>query len=148
MTRAPILQYELKRGRGVMTESLRKRNVPTALPYRTIGRWISIIPRTILLPVLLLGLVGCSTMRPEPQSHRAVQTTRTDLFDIRQARKTLIGKTPQLVVAAVGRPDHQAGGGNWEWWTYEGEFHDLVTQRTVHEVTLVFRNGKLLDITY
>ena len=108
-----------------------------------------VIRRVILSAALaLLGLAGCTTMPPDPQAQRDVQSSRYDWLDIRQARNTLIGKPPQQVVHTIGRPDREAGGGHWEWWTYENRFHDLITRRTIRDVTLVFRDGTLVDITY
>jgi len=105
--------------------------------------------RAILLPVVALMLfVGCATVPTIQQTQQDGQDHRHNRFDIRQARTSLIGKTPEQVVRAVGSPDRQAGGGNWEWWMYENRFQDIITQRTINVVTFVFRDGVLLDITY
>jgi hypothetical protein len=123
-----------------------KTNMSTAV-CRAIWSWIT--KRASLVAVVaLLGIAGCSTMRSAPQTTPAISAKRNGLFDVREARKSLLGKSPQLVVRVIGDPDRQAAGGHWEWWTYENRFHDSVTQRTIPQVTLVFRNGALMDITY
>ena len=96
----------------------------------------------------LVGLAGCTTTKPETEAPRAAATTPRDLLDVHQARKNLLGKPRLVVLQTIGSPDRQAGGGKWEWWTYENRFHDTITHRTIHDVTLVFRGGKLVDITY
>lgn len=116
---------------------------------RNIGQKSGGTLRMILLPVLvLLIFIGCATTRTTSEPQGESQTHPHDLTDIRQAKKILIGKPPPQVVQTIGSPDREAGGGHWEWWTYENRFHDLVTHRTIREVTLVFRNGALVDITY
>jgi hypothetical protein len=70
------------------------------------------------------------------------------LFDIRAGPKTLVGKTPQTVVLVLGRPDHEFGSQRWEWWTYDNQFYDSLTRRRIGKVTLVFHDGKVMDITY
>jgi hypothetical protein len=104
---------------------------------------------TRLMLVVMMGLVvGCGSLQTGVDGARTQSIKRAELLDVRAARKQLPGKTMADVLRAVGRPDRQAGNSEWEWWTYEEAFFDPITKRTLPVVTFVFRDGRLLDITF
>ena len=105
---------------------------------------MKIISGGLLMAVLML--TSCAS--PPDQTQTQAAALANNAFDVRQARHDLIGKTPQDVVQLLGSPDHQAGKDQWEWWTYQGKFHDSVTHKVLDAVTFVFQNGKVLDLNY
>lgn len=102
-----------------------------------------------LAPVLIVSLVaGCAGLPSESESSRAKPMPRSKVLDIRAAQEQLAGKTMPEVLRAVGSPSRQNGNSEWEWWTYEETFFDPITQRILPVVTLVFRDGRLLEISF
>jgi hypothetical protein len=102
----------------------------------------------LILLVAAWVFAGCATAPPETRGPavRSRQSVRT--FDIRAASTELVGKTPEAIVRLLGRPDRMFGNEHWEWWTYENEFHDSITGKVLGSVTLVFHNGRLVDVTF
>jgi hypothetical protein len=104
--------------------------------------------RIFLFLMVVLFFAGCAsapTATQEPAT-RARQSATT--FDIHVATKELFGKTPQEIVHDLGRPNREFGYEHWQWWTYDYQFYDSITQRVLPAVTLVFHNGKLADVTF
>jgi hypothetical protein len=104
---------------------------------------------TILMLTMLAGIfVGCSSQSSSTVAQPTWAGQRRELIDVRATQTRLSGKTMAEVVAAIGRPDHQAGDDQWDWWTYDEKFYDPITKRTLTEVTLVFFKGHLLEVTF
>jgi len=101
-----------------------------------------------MLVLLMSWAAGCVSQPRGTDEPRAKPVSRTEGLDIRTARKQLSGKTMAEVLRAVGRPDRQTGNSEWEWWTYEEAFFDPITKRVLPVVTFVFREGRLVDVTF
>jgi len=103
----------------------------------------------LLLLVATLIVDGCVTGPTGPPPPPRVRHRRNAArVDIHTAAREFAGQPPQSILRALGRPDRQFGDEHWEWWVYDDAFYDPVTQQVLESVTLAFRDGKLVDITY
>ena len=103
----------------------------------------------VLVAAIAAGLfAGCSSLPRGEDESQAPVANRAHQLDVRSARTQLTGKTMTEVLNAVGSPDRQNGNTEWERWTFEARFYDPITQRTLPVVTFIFRDDRLLDITY
>jgi hypothetical protein len=102
--------------------------------------------KALLALTAVLVLAGCASVTSPPETAEARQAAGT--LDVRATGKQLTGKTPAEVLPALGRPEREYGNEHWEWWIYENKFYDGVTGKTLGTVTVVFHDGKVVDLTY
>ena len=67
-----------------------------------------------------------------------------------QFRALVLGKTPDGVTGAVGKPDETSGGGPARAgaWTYHGRTADPATGKPDAAATLTFENGAVASVTF
>jgi hypothetical protein len=109
---------------------------------------MKMIGKFLTVTLLSGAVVGCSSQLSTTGATPARLVERRHLVDVRTTQTQLARKSMPKVVAAVGRPDRQAGNDKWDWWIYEARFYDPITGRTLPEVTLVFFEGHLVEVTF
>ena len=64
-------------------------------------------------------------------------------------KRIVLGKTPEQVIAAIGRPDVQGGaeGDGPEWWHYHERVRNPVTGKA-NGVTLKFVGGRVTEVEW
>ncbi|HKB06220.1 MAG TPA: hypothetical protein VKD90_28760 [Gemmataceae bacterium] len=137
------------------------------LPYR---RRTS--PAVILLIVVsgasLLGIAFCAGLlavtwvsAPQPAGPPvAVQVDEPAVKDAelvggtrrvytrQEFQDLVVGKTPDEVIAAVGKPDDSTEDGDGVRWTYAGRVRDPAPGKSAGNPVVVFRDGKAAEVRY
>jgi hypothetical protein len=69
---------------------------------------------------------------------------QTQQLTVPQLRDLVVGKTPDEVIAAVGRPGATSEEGEWsgQEWRYFHRFIDPISQKPTAWTTLLFTKGK------
>lgn len=62
-------------------------------------------------------------------------------------RKAVVGKTPDEVIATVGRPDRTDDLGGIAWY-YRDRTRDPVSLKTDSSAQVVFENGRVVRVNY
>ena len=101
-----------------------------------------------ILSALIVGVVGCRHLGSVSETGEPTTTNRNSRRNIREVRARVIGKTRAEVVRVLGTPDRIFGSGEREWWIYNDRFYDPITRLNLHQVTLIFRKGKLEDVSF
>ncbi|HKB00996.1 MAG TPA: hypothetical protein VKD90_02200 [Gemmataceae bacterium] len=63
-------------------------------------------------------------------------------------RELVIGKTPDEVIAAVGKPDRTVESGTAVFWYYDARTTNPATGKTDKKAQVVIRYGKAAEINY
>jgi hypothetical protein len=118
--------------------------------------------------VLLLGAVACAGLglvwfraaeevrqdeaaaRAEAKSGPAavVIDKAQHLYTREEFWQLVIGKTPDEVRAALGKPDEVKEDGDEVRWTYRGRIKDPEPGKAAPTPVVVFRDGKAAEVTY
>jgi hypothetical protein len=82
---------------------------------------------------------------PGQAKTKAAEGKRVYIRD--EFRQLVMGKTPDEVLAAVGRPDETAEGGGVTRWTYRDRVRAAPGEGAASPV-VVFRDGKAAEVVY
>jgi hypothetical protein len=115
----------------------------------------------LVLSVAACGALGFFWTRAAVQEERAVQAEAeaevaagkaakgTQRVHTRQEFRDLVtGKTPDEVIAAVGKPDDTREEGDLTRWTYGGRVQDPGPGQPAADPVVVFRAGKAAEVQY
>ena len=109
---------------------------------------------TILTALFAAVLTGCQD-RPAggvsggASGSAAVTDTVTHTTYTREKfRELVIGKTPDEVIAAVGKPDRTVESGTAVFWYYDARTTDPATGQADKKAQVVIRNGKAAEVNY
>jgi hypothetical protein len=109
-------------------------------------------PRAVALVVVCLVLVvGCGQSSNPPASALVSSSTRPaapKTWTREEFRKLVMGKTPDEVIAAVGRPDkiHDDQGG--QSWYYDQRTIETLNDTIDNRVRLRIEGGRVVDVSY
>jgi len=123
-----------------------------------------LIVALILGSVLLVVVAGCAVLgfaftRAVQVADEAVQAeaeARPDaakgetkrVYTRQEFRELVMGKTPDEVIAAVGKPDRTADDDNSQVWRYDERTRDPVTGKADDNTHVYFENGKVTRVSY
>lgn len=102
-------------------------------------------PTIVFLALLVVCLAGCQD-RPAGNGVAATTTTKTYTRD--EFRKLVVGKTPDEVIAAVGRPDSTQDSGRDPTWYYDSRTRDPVSGKIDFHAQVIFQDGKVVRVNY
>src|SRR4029453_17557516 len=63
-------------------------------------------------------------------------------------RELVIGKTPDEVIAVVGKPDRTVESSTAVFWYYDGRTADGATGKADKKAQIIIRNGKAAEVNY
>ena len=63
-------------------------------------------------------------------------------------KKAVMGKTPDEVIAAVGKPDSASEGGRETYWRYKERTWDPTASKTDSSAQVVFEKGKVTAVNF
>lgn len=108
----------------------------------------------ILSALAAAALTGCHD-RPPPRRRAAdaetVSATGTvtrTVYDRAVFRGLVLGKRPDEVTAAVGKPDRVVEAGTAVFWYYDARTINPTTGKPDHKVQVVFQYGGVTEINY
>lgn len=81
--------------------------------------------------------------QPPPAAPEAAPRISREEF-----RKRVMGKTPDEVIAVIGKPDRTADDGPTVYWYYKNRSFDPVTNRTDETTQVCFRRGVVDSVNY
>jgi hypothetical protein len=101
-----------------------------------------IIRRTfVVIACLAVGLAGC-------QSRPSTAPAAKGVYSRQEFRDLVTGKTPDEVLAAVGKPDATTEVPGQTNWTYNKRTKDPVTGKMDLFAVVVFRDGTVYDVLF
>jgi hypothetical protein len=108
----------------------------------------------ILTALLAAVLAGCQD-RPSVGSAGSVPLTGTETgtetsptYSREKFRELVIGKTPDDVIAAVGKADRTVESGTAVFWYYDARTISPATGKADKKAQVIFRNGMAAEISY
>jgi outer membrane protein assembly factor BamE (lipoprotein component of BamABCDE complex) len=103
------------------------------------------MPRLCVLIAVVCLSAGCLDKPTAPGGQAATPTvvpTREEF------RAKVMGKTPDEVITAVGKPDStQESGGNQNWY-YEKRSRDPITGNVDRSAQVVFEGGRVVRVNF
>src|SRR5262245_17321947 len=109
---------------------------------------------TILTALSAAVLAGCQD-RPSAGVAGGASATGTETATVihttytrAKFRELVIGKTPDEVVAAVGKADRTVESGTAVFWYYDARTTDPATGKADKKAQVVFRYGKAAEVNY
>ncbi|HKB00942.1 MAG TPA: hypothetical protein VKD90_01925 [Gemmataceae bacterium] len=119
----------------------------------------------VLGSLMLFGVVACVglllfgwTSAPKPMGGPAAVVVQNDpdeiiagtrrIYSQKEFRDLVLGKTPDEVVAAVGKPDITDQEADTVRWTYRGRVKGPRADDPVAAAVVVFRDGKAAEVEY
>lgn len=93
--------------------------------------------------VAVVGLLGAYFALTGPGRGPAPAVVPREEF-----RKALLGKTPDEVIRAVGRPEDTTDDGGRQMWTYRGRTKDPVTGNVDSAAFVHFKGGRVSSVDY
>lgn len=99
-------------------------------------------------------LAGCQDRSPPPAREvpgslsTAAGTATHTVYDRAKFRGLVLGRTPDQVRAAVGKPDRMVESGTAVFWYYEGRTVNPTTGKPDKKVQVVFQYGQVTEIDY
>lgn len=98
---------------------------------------------TRLLFVAVLALVGCDKLKPTGTNGTATVATASakKTYTRAEFKALVVGKTPEQVIAAVGKPDSTQESSIGQTWYYRETTVDPITGKADATAQLVFENG-------
>lgn len=107
--------------------------------------------RVVVLAALCSALAGCGPAGRSPVSEKAEQVGVADkaekVYSRDEFRGLVVGKTPDEVIRAVGRPDKTSGADS-RYWSYRERTRDPITGKTDGNIMVVFENGAAARVVY
>ena len=92
-----------------------------------------------LFLLIVAVVVGAAVLSRSPDTVRSRE----------EFKRIVLGKTPEQVIAAIGRPDVQGGaeGDRPEWWHYHERVRNPVTGKA-NGATLRFVGGRVTEVEW
>lgn len=123
---------------------------------RKVPDWAWAILILVGLVAATAGLIGVSALRGDrPDGGRPAGWTAPGhhVYDREEFRDLLLGKSPDEVLAAVGRPEstqdtRHAFVGHQQNWYYRNVTRDPVTGEVDRSVQVNFRNGVVVSVNF
>jgi hypothetical protein len=91
---------------------------------------------------LVVGLTGC------PDKPTTAPTPAKKTYSREEFETLVVGKSPDEVIAAVGKPDRTEGSEDRAGWFYGERTRDPVTGKTDYRAVLHFEAGKVSRVQY
>jgi hypothetical protein len=109
-------------------------------------------PAPILAALSAAALAGCQDRPPPtggaPGAVSATAAATRTVFDRAVFRGLVLGRTPEEVTAAVGKPDRMVESGTAVFWYYDGRTTSPATGKPDAKVQVVFQLGRVQEINY
>jgi hypothetical protein len=97
-------------------------------------------------------LAGCQDRPPPagevPGTLSSAGTATHTVYDRAKFRGLVLGRTPDEVTAAVGKPDRTVESGTAVFWYYEGRTVNPTTGKPDKKVQVVFQYGRVTEINH
>lgn len=111
--------------------------------------------RSLVFVVALAALVGCNKVPLPTTSQPPVVTppinlppSPPSLMTREECHEKLLGKTPEEVIALIGKPDRTLEITNRLTWFYKGITKDKLTGKADERAQIVFEGGKVTRLTF
>lgn len=105
--------------------------------------------RRFIVVAALIPAVGCGVntvgqkSTPPAESKQAAKRWTREEF-----RKTVVGKTPDEVIAAVGKPDRTNDFDDRKSWFYKELTTDPITDKVDKSITVRFKDGRVYEVVF
>src|SRR4051812_16005132 len=107
--------------------------------------------------LVALALAGCGDRSGPPASALVSSSTRPagatepaapKAWTRDEFKALVMGKTPDEVIAAVGKPDETREDDRGQTWYYKNRTLDPITSKADYQVRVRFRDGLVANVTY
>jgi outer membrane protein assembly factor BamE (lipoprotein component of BamABCDE complex) len=102
--------------------------------------------RTLVISLAVLALAGCQD-RPTGAG-ATTATAKATVYGRAEFKRLLLGKTPDEVLAAVGKPETTSEQERRSVWYYRDRTRDPVTGKVDFQAMVVFRDGVVDEVVY
>lgn len=108
---------------------------------------MSVTPRTLLVGTLAIcaTLSGCGQQSNEAQAQTPVEAQSLLRSEF---TATVMGKSANEVINAVGRPESNQDHGKIAYWAYDGKTKDPVTGKRDNMTQVEFHDGRVVNVHF
>lgn len=112
----------------------------------SVNKWGGILFGVMV--VFGLGSIAVQHSSQGSTNSSALASSSGNVMSRTDFKRTVIGKTEQEIIAAIGRPSQTQDMGGMQMWYYEERTQDPATGTADHMAQVTFENGRAVGVNF